>query len=237
MEIHKPKAAHSFREFLIEIGTIICGILIALGLEQALEAAHWAHKVETVQRALDKQLTSDANLAYSIHALKACADQSMDVMEEALLQARPGLLKTLYATGNEGNPFDPKAWQASAWDTAQSGDVVTHLGQDRSDQYAIEFRYVATERELQWKLQDDYADVMSARYGSDVASRSGHLSALERYRQTGLKAYQVADAYLDAAIAIGIRPTAEAKQHSRQSAEACMARISAARASEAAAPL
>ena len=33
MEIHKPKAAHSVREFLIEIGTIVCGILIALGLE------------------------------------------------------------------------------------------------------------------------------------------------------------------------------------------------------------
>lgn len=30
MDIHKPKAAHSFREFLIEIGTIVIGILIAL---------------------------------------------------------------------------------------------------------------------------------------------------------------------------------------------------------------
>jgi hypothetical protein len=38
MEIHKPKAAHNVREFLIEIGTIVCGILIALGLEQAVEA-------------------------------------------------------------------------------------------------------------------------------------------------------------------------------------------------------
>jgi hypothetical protein len=34
MDIHSPKAAHSIREFLIEIGTIICGILIALGLER-----------------------------------------------------------------------------------------------------------------------------------------------------------------------------------------------------------
>ena len=29
MDIHKPKAAHSIREFLIEIGAIICGIIRA----------------------------------------------------------------------------------------------------------------------------------------------------------------------------------------------------------------
>ena len=45
MDIHRPKAAHSIREFLIEIGTIICGILIALGLEQGIEWLHWNHTV------------------------------------------------------------------------------------------------------------------------------------------------------------------------------------------------
>ncbi len=38
MDIHKPKAIHSWREFLKELGTIVLGILIALGLEQAVEA-------------------------------------------------------------------------------------------------------------------------------------------------------------------------------------------------------
>jgi hypothetical protein len=46
MEIHRPKAAHSIGEFLVEIATIICGILIALGLEQAIETLHWRHEVE-----------------------------------------------------------------------------------------------------------------------------------------------------------------------------------------------
>lgn len=34
MDIHKPKAAHSWREFLTEIGAIVCGILIAIRLER-----------------------------------------------------------------------------------------------------------------------------------------------------------------------------------------------------------
>ena len=46
MEVHKPKAAHSWREFAIEIGTIICGILIALTLEQLVEALHWRSEVD-----------------------------------------------------------------------------------------------------------------------------------------------------------------------------------------------
>ena len=77
MEIHKPKAVHSIREFLIEIGTIICGILIALGLEQALEVSHWGHKIETVQRGLERQMIQDAKYALRLRAMKTCEDQSM----------------------------------------------------------------------------------------------------------------------------------------------------------------
>jgi hypothetical protein len=56
MEIHKPKAAHSAREFLVEIGTIVCGILIALGLEQAIEAWHWHHVVGEEREALRDEI-------------------------------------------------------------------------------------------------------------------------------------------------------------------------------------
>ena len=228
MDIRKPKAVHSIREFLVEIGTIICGILIALGLEQALEASHWGHKIETVQRGLERQMVQDAKYALKLRAMKTCEDQSMDLMEQALLKRRPDLMNAIYTGGRDGNPFDPQPWQASAWDTAQTGDVVSHLDPDRSEQYARIFRLVTTERELQWKLQDEYADVMSARFGSDAASRPVLLAALERYRQTGHKAYEIASAYLDEAAELGARPTAEAIQGAEQSAKACMTRIGAA---------
>lgn len=51
-DIHKPKAAHSIGEFLIEIWIIFCGILIALVLEQVVEAAHWAGKVDEAKDSL-----------------------------------------------------------------------------------------------------------------------------------------------------------------------------------------
>jgi hypothetical protein len=40
MHIHKPKALHGWREFLGEIGVIVCGVLIAIALDQTVEALH-----------------------------------------------------------------------------------------------------------------------------------------------------------------------------------------------------
>ena len=46
MEIHRPKAVHSWRELLKEIGIIVIGVVIALGAEQAVESLHWMRQVD-----------------------------------------------------------------------------------------------------------------------------------------------------------------------------------------------
>jgi hypothetical protein len=35
--LHKPKSVHGMRELAIEIGVIVIGVVIAIGLEQAVE--------------------------------------------------------------------------------------------------------------------------------------------------------------------------------------------------------
>jgi hypothetical protein len=50
VDIHKPHAAKSWREFFIEIGTIVTGILIALTLEQIIERFH-EQRIATEARA------------------------------------------------------------------------------------------------------------------------------------------------------------------------------------------
>ena len=41
MHFHLPKPLHGWREFAGEVGIIVLGVLIALGAEQLVEAAHW----------------------------------------------------------------------------------------------------------------------------------------------------------------------------------------------------
>ena len=41
LEVHPPHTStHSWRDFFIQIGTIAVGLLLALGLEQGVEAIH-----------------------------------------------------------------------------------------------------------------------------------------------------------------------------------------------------
>ena len=54
MEVHAPEhGIHSWRDFLVHMGTICLGLLIALGLEQAAEAIHHAHQRAELREALD----------------------------------------------------------------------------------------------------------------------------------------------------------------------------------------
>jgi hypothetical protein len=90
MEIHKPKAAHTIREFLTEIGTIICGILIALGLEQIAAAIH-ERKIageasESVRAEVRENLFWMERRAMS----QACFRKRLDEVGAILANARQG---------------------------------------------------------------------------------------------------------------------------------------------------
>jgi len=50
IDIHPPhKSDHTWTDFFIHIGTIILGILIALGLEQSLESLHQRHQLHELR--------------------------------------------------------------------------------------------------------------------------------------------------------------------------------------------
>jgi hypothetical protein len=57
LDVHPPhESAHSWRDFFIHIATICVGLLIAIGLEQSVEALHRAHE----RRALEQALTHES---------------------------------------------------------------------------------------------------------------------------------------------------------------------------------
>lgn len=78
MDIHKPRAAHSWREFLIEIGTIVCGILIALGLEQVVEAVHRGAEVKEAREALNAEVSLDLGVYQHFLEHRICFDARLD---------------------------------------------------------------------------------------------------------------------------------------------------------------
>jgi hypothetical protein len=55
LDVHPPHApTHTWRDFLTHIATIVCGLLIAVGLEQSVEAIHHAHQRRELREALHR---------------------------------------------------------------------------------------------------------------------------------------------------------------------------------------
>jgi hypothetical protein len=90
MDIHKPKAAHSIREFLIEIGTIVCGILIALGLEQGVEWLHKPHLRHEAREAIRGELSENLYQLRRRGEVQACVDARLGELETLLLSTQIG---------------------------------------------------------------------------------------------------------------------------------------------------
>lgn len=64
LDVHPPEhAAHTWRDFLIHIATIIVGLLIAIGLEQTVELLHRRHQRHQVEDQLRAETLANMNAA------------------------------------------------------------------------------------------------------------------------------------------------------------------------------
>lgn len=81
MHVHRPKPLHGWREVSLEIGVIVIGIVIAIGLEQTVEFFHHQHQREQLAKALQRD--GEANRGY----IKGDIAKTQAVLDWALKQA------------------------------------------------------------------------------------------------------------------------------------------------------
>jgi hypothetical protein len=146
MEIHKPKAAHSLREFLIEIGTITCGILIALGLEQVVEAHHWAEVVREAKHSIHNELVMASVFGEERRARQPCVDTYLKDLAQAVAQSPPQWKPR--PTDYCGIPHDTvfsgrwRPWPTEVWRGIEAAGVVPHFDAQYREQAPFVFGFV-----------------------------------------------------------------------------------------------
>lgn len=113
MEIHKPKLARNWREFAIEMGTIVCGILIALGLDQTAEWLHRRAEVAEAREALRPEIAANATLARITVQEAECVNAGMERLV-AWFQGGP-------LPGNGPKNVGLTAPVSSTWEVAKVG--------------------------------------------------------------------------------------------------------------------
>jgi len=64
LDVHPPhNPTHTWRDFFIHIATIVVGLIIAVGLEQTVEAIHHRHQLHQLEQSLDQELERNQRLA------------------------------------------------------------------------------------------------------------------------------------------------------------------------------
>ncbi|MGZ3367251.1 MAG: hypothetical protein ACXWKO_07860 [Phenylobacterium sp.] len=152
MDIHKPKPWHGWPEFLKEIGTIVIGVLIALGAEQAAELSHWAKEVREAKASIHDELALASVFAEERLARKACGDAYLDELAAAVAaspaQWEPrsfdycGLPHKAVYTGFW------RPWPTEVWQTIEAGGAVAHFDAHYRLQAPFVFNFVREIGEL-----------------------------------------------------------------------------------------
>jgi hypothetical protein len=124
MEIHKPKPVHNWRELLTEIGVIVFGIVIAISLEQLVEAWHWAGEVKIAREALRAEIAPISTFYASRLTIAPCMDKKLDAVSDLIRDAaagRPSPAEGIKFVGL-GSVLSDSEWQSE-----RSSQVLTHF--------------------------------------------------------------------------------------------------------------
>ena len=129
LDVHPPHApTHTWRDFLIHIATIVIGLLIAVGLEQTVEAIH--HRIEVTEARKALQAEFDDNLL--IYRVNFAGTRFIRQ------EMQDNLLILLFLRQHPGTPEEKLpgtlSWieraeyaNDAAWKTAQQSSVTAHM--------------------------------------------------------------------------------------------------------------
>jgi hypothetical protein len=206
MDIHRPKAAHNWREFFTEIGTIVIGVVIALGLEQSVEALHEHGLARKAREAIDAEMQEDVDRIAYRQALQPCNDKRLNQITGLLAvwaggQAPPSGL----AIGDPGDlPMVLQRWQANL----NSGRFSRQSAKDQADQAGFYTR-VAVLQDMESREHYAWSDLRTLELGPTVVPadlRPKLVSALQAARTDASDIGQLGQGILQEAKRNGYTP-------------------------------
>jgi hypothetical protein len=124
VEIHKPHAAKTWKEFFIELGTIVLGIIIAICLEQFVEFLHWRSEVKIARGALTEEIASVDRFYARRVIIAPCMDRRFDEDAARIID----IAANRAVTPRSINPSSPGNLLSDAqWQSERSSQTLTHF--------------------------------------------------------------------------------------------------------------
>ncbi len=178
MDLHAPEGpVRSVKDFLMHIFIVTIGILIALGLEQAVEAHHRSVLVHAALDGFEKELTVD--------------EEQLDEMIAAMPKLRvqiEGELANLNAAAPQpfhytGVNYDQIS--TASWDTALATQALAHLSFEQAHLYAEAFDFLRLFADIERQGMSHWEE--TGAFGTDVKAmtqeeRHALIERLRRYQ-------------------------------------------------------
>ena len=129
LDVHPPRhAATSWRDFFVHIATIVIGLLIAIALEQSVEAIHQHREAHQTRESLKREYTEN----------RKCVSDEATLWKHGTAALQNNLLVLLYLQKHPGTAQDELPgtlyWAVSsmmfnhaAWNTAQETGAIKLL--------------------------------------------------------------------------------------------------------------
>ena len=140
LDIHAPhESVHTWRDFFIHIATICVGLLIAIGLEQAVEALHHRHQRHELEEQLHTEAEHNLALVYNnldrLRGRLAFANAYIVSLNQAPVVNGRIQLKH---PPERGKAFDVGITQPSqtVWAVAKASGTVALLPEEEAQVYA-----------------------------------------------------------------------------------------------------
>jgi hypothetical protein len=188
IDVHAPhQTVHTWRDFLVHIATIVVGLLIAIGLEQAVERVHAQHELkETRGEIAHEQKTNEASWARNERNWRATfAELKNDITVLEFIQEHPGTPQTELpgVLAWEQAPF---LWNHAVWDAAQVKGVVQRMPLEESNGHQ---EYYGLMNVIAAQSLDDWNAINAAHSFDLLDPDPTHLSATELDRVMQLTLY------------------------------------------------
>jgi len=150
LDIHKPRAAKTWREFFIELGTIVTGILIALALEQGVEWWRDHRHVVDARANIRAEISAHLGLMARRSQTETCTSRRLDEIGALIAEASAG--KPAQAPIWIGHPGIWPMPDGRYQSAVQSGSVSLMPSDEQagySNLYTAFAEYYATEQDEQ----------------------------------------------------------------------------------------
>jgi hypothetical protein len=194
LDVHPPHApTHTWRDFLIHIATIVCGLLIAVGLEQTVEYLHHRHQVQELREAL-KQEREENRRNFAVNTAYFRLDRAVlinDLHILLYLQQHPG-------TPEEKLPGTPEWLQIyipvidTAYRNAQQSQTLSMLPRKESEALSYSYKIFALADEA--ALAAAVTGQKAAQF-NPIDPNPSHLSSAQLDKNIGLLTDALYDNY------------------------------------------